>query len=103
MNLLEEFKKQVENTGNEIATVPIKLENILEITETGYLKAEYLLDQLIQNNHISKITENVIARIDNLLYDDKKIYYALLDVQNQQVLLGIDKETVDKKEMIVNE
>ena len=102
MNLLEEFKKQVENTGNEIVTVPIKLENILEITETGYLKAEYLLDQLIQNNHISKITENVIARIDNLLYDDKKIYYALLDVQNQQVLLGIDKNTLDKMESNVN-
>lgn len=102
MNLLEEFKKQVENTGNEIVTVPIKLENILEITETGYLKAEYLLDQLIKDKHISKITENVIARIDNLLYDDKKIYYALLDVQNQRVLLGIDKNTLDKMKSNIN-
>lgn len=70
-------------------SIKIKLRDKLEITETGYLKAQDILDQLIKNEHITKKKENVIVRLDNLLYDGIEIMSAYLDLENEFVILNL--------------
>lgn len=75
---------------NSRVFIKIKLENKIEITQTGYLKAQYILDQLIKNEHITKKKENVILRLDNLLYEGVEIKSAYLDIENEFVILKLD-------------
>lgn len=70
--------------------IKIKLKDKMEITETGYLKAQDILDQLYENEHIDKQVENVVIRLDNLLYDGLEIRAAYLDVENEYVILDLD-------------
>ena len=74
---------------NSDVSIKIKLKDKLEITETGYLKAQDILDQLIKNEHITKKKENVIVRLDNLLYDGINITSAYLDLENEFVILSL--------------
>lgn len=74
---------------NSSVSIKIKLKDKLEITETGYLKAQDILDQLIKNEHITKKKENVIVRLDNLLYDGLEIRSAYLDLENEFVILNL--------------
>lgn len=74
---------------NSSVSIKIKLKDKLEITETGYLKAQDILDQLIKNEHITKKKENVIVRLDNLLYDGINITSAYLDLENEFVILSL--------------
>lgn len=74
---------------NSSVSIKIKLRDKLEITETGYLKAQDILDQLIKNEHITKKKENVIVRLDNLLYDGLEIRSAYLDLENEFVILNL--------------
>lgn len=74
---------------NSRVFIKIKLENKIEIIQTGYLKAQYILDQLVKNEHITKENENVIVRLDNLLYEGLKIESAYLDIENEYVILHL--------------
>lgn len=74
---------------NSSVSIKIKLKDKLEITETGYLKAQDILDQLIKNEHITKKKENVIVRLDNLLYEGLEIRSAYLDLENEFVILNL--------------
>lgn len=74
---------------NSSVSIKIKLRDKLEITETGYLKAQDILDQLIKNEHITKKKENVIVRLDNLLYEGLEIRSAYLDLENEFVILNL--------------
>ena len=74
---------------NSSVSIKIKLKDKLEITETGYLKAQDILDQLIKNEHITKKKENVIVRLDNLLYEGFEIRSAYLDLENEFVILNL--------------
>lgn len=74
---------------NSDVSIKIKLRDKLEITETGYLKAQDILDQLIKNEHITKKKENVIVRLDNLLYEGLEIRSAYLDLENEFVILNL--------------
>ena len=77
---------------NKVA-IKVKLEDKLKITETGYLQADYLLNQLSKNEHITKQKDNVILRLDNLLYDGLEIDSAYLDLDNELVILNL-KENI---------
>ena len=74
--------------------IKVELENRLKITETGYLQADYLLNQLIKNEHITKQKDNVILRLDNLLYDGLEISSAYLDLDNEFVILNLKGKIV---------
>lgn len=80
--------------------IKIELVNKIEITQTGYLKAQYILDQLIKNEHITKKKENVILRLDNLLYEGVEIKSAYLDIENEFVILDLDGKLKNKGDNI---
>lgn len=69
--------------------IKVKLPNKLAISETGYLKASDLLEQLIKNEHITKKCDNVMLRLDNLLYKGNEIESAYLDIETEYVILNI--------------
>lgn len=75
---------------NSIVSIKIKLKDKIKITETGYLAAQDILDQLVKNEHITKEKENVIVRLDNLLYEGLKIQFAWLDLKNEFIILNLD-------------
>lgn len=74
--------------------IKVKLENKLNILDTGYLKADYLLNQLIENEHITKIKDNVMLRISNLSYDGIEIESACLDIENEFVILNLKEKLI---------
>lgn len=69
--------------------VSIKVNSAIkyEITGTGYLKAQTLLDELIKNEHITKKIDNICLRLDNLLYNGIEIDRAYFDTKTDYVIL----------------
>ena len=62
---------------------------LLEVTQTGMLKASHLLDELIKLPNITKIKENVILRLDNLLVDGKEITAGHYDLLTNTLILEL--------------
>ena len=85
---------------NSRVFIKIELVNKIEITETGYLKAQYILDQLIKNENITKENENVILRLDNLLYNGFKIKSAWLDLKNESIILNLNVKSKEIENQI---
>lgn len=90
-----EFKKCLERVNDMEGSrvfIKIQLKNNLKITDTGYLESQYLLEQLIQNEHFTKKRENVMLRLDNILYDNIEIKSAYLDIKNEFVILNLKEK-----------
>lgn len=62
-----------------------------EITETGYLKTQ-ILDELLKNEHITKKKDNVMVRLDNLLYEGVEIEKAYYDTDTKYVILHLKEK-----------
>lgn len=63
---------------------------IYELTNLGYIKACSILDTLLENENITKKTENVVTSIENLQYNGRDIVKAEYDALMNEVILYIE-------------
>lgn len=60
-----------------------------ELSNTGMIKANSMLQELFKNEHISKKVDNVIQSIENLLYDNLEVEKAFYDMLTNEVILHL--------------
>ena len=75
----------------EIIIIPMPKNLTFQILADGYLKAQTLLDELMQKPFIRKKHENVIVKLENLLVYEKKIKQAYYDVDTSTVRLYLQE------------
>lgn len=63
-----------------------------ELTNTGMIKANSIMNDLFKDEHITKKKDNVIESIENLLYDGREIEKAEYDMLMNEVILYLKEE-----------
>ena len=63
-----------------------------ELTNTGMIRANSMINELFKDEHITKKWDNVIESIENLLYDGREIEKAEYDMLTNEVILYLKKE-----------
>lgn len=63
-----------------------------ELTNTGMIKANSIMNDLFKDEHITKKKDNVIESIENLLYDGREIEKAEYNMLMNEVILYLKEE-----------
>jgi len=88
-------------TTTSIRRIPVNPKLTYEIMDTGMLKAEHLLDDLLKKDYIVKKKDNVMNRLSNLLVDGHPIKNAYYDTKENEVVLILEayEHEVDDNEL----